>query len=56
LLEALRASTPSERSFRQSQVDCAVRLCGIVFGQDYAAQLGKAAELAATAERKVAKR
>lgn len=56
LLEALRGAAPNERSFRQSQVDTAVRLCATVFGRDYAAQLGKAAELAATAERKVAKR
>lgn len=56
LLDALRAAAPSERSFRQSQVDTAVRLCATVFGRDYATQLGKAAELAATAERKAAKR
>ncbi|MCF8478099.1 MAG: hypothetical protein K9G60_13810 [Pseudolabrys sp.] len=47
LLEALRQSGPGERSFRQSQLDTAVRLCAIVFGRDYAAQLSKAAELAA---------
>jgi hypothetical protein len=56
LLEALRAAAPSERSFRQSQVDTAVRLCATVFGRDYAAQLGKAAELAASGDRKAAKR
>ncbi len=56
LLDALRAAAPSERPFRQSQVDAAVRLCATVFGGDYAIQLGKAAELAATADRKVAKR
>jgi len=56
LLDALRAAAPSERPFRQSQVDTAVRLCATVFGSDYAIQLGKAAELAATADRKVAKR
>ena len=55
LLEALRNATPSERSFRQSQVDTAVRLCATVFGRDYAAQLGKAAEIAAAAERKAAR-
>lgn len=54
LLDALRNSTSDERSFRQSQVDCAVRLCGTVFGRDYAAQLSKAAEAAAAAERKTA--
>jgi len=47
LLEALRNTGPNERSFRQSQVDTAVRLCATVFGRDYAVQLGKAAGLAA---------
>jgi hypothetical protein len=47
LLEALRHTGPNERSFRQSQVDTAVRLCATVFGRDYAVQLGKAAGLAA---------
>ncbi len=55
LLEALRGATPGERSFRQSQVDVAVRLCATVFGREYAAQLGKAAELAAAGDRKIAK-
>ena len=55
LLEALRGATPGERSFRQSQVDVAVRLCATVFGRDYAAQLGKAAEVAAAADRRAAK-
>lgn len=56
LLEALRGATPGERSFRQSQVDVAVRLCATVFGRDYAAQLTKAAEVAAAGgDRKVAK-
>ncbi len=49
LLETLRNASPGERVFRQSQVDCAVRMCGMVFGDDYAAQLRKAAGLAATA-------
>lgn len=46
LLEALRQSGPSELGFRQSQLDAAMRLCGTVFGPDYAVQLGKAAEVA----------
>jgi len=58
LLEALRSASPGERSFRQSQVDCAIRLCGIVFSRDYAAELSKAAEAASVAavaaERKAA--
>jgi hypothetical protein len=59
LLDALRSAGPKERKFRNSQVDAAVRLCSIVFGGDYAGQLGKAAELAAAAslanDRKVAR-
>ena len=55
LLDALRAAVPTERAFRQSQVDAAVRFCGKVFGKEYAALLTKAAEVAAHAEpRKVA--
>lgn len=55
LLEALRSTGEGERSFRQSQVDAAVRLCSKVFGKDYAALLGKAAEVAKTGERKAAR-
>lgn len=54
LIDGLRQSGPGERAFRQSQVDCAVRLCATVFGKDYAAQLNKAAGSAASAERKLA--
>jgi hypothetical protein len=54
LIDGLRQSGPSERAFRQSQIDCAVRLCATVFGKEYAAQLIKAAEAAGGAERKVA--
>ena len=36
LLDRLRASPPAERSFRQSQVDAAVRFCAKLFGADYA--------------------
>ncbi len=52
LLDGLRHAGDADRSFRQSQVDAAVRLCAKVFGKDYAALLGKAAEVAATAERR----
>jgi hypothetical protein len=54
LIDGLRQCGPSERAFRQSQIDCAVRLCATVFGKDYAAQLTKAAEAAGSAERKAA--
>jgi hypothetical protein len=55
LLDALRHAVPGDRSFRQSQIDTAIRFCRIVFGADYAGLLGKAAEIAvqaATQERK----
>jgi hypothetical protein len=56
LIDALRAAGDSERPFRQSQIDAAVRFCAKVFGQDYATQLAKAAEVASHVERKAAAR
>jgi hypothetical protein len=52
LLDGLRGCGASERRFRQSQVDAAVRFCAKVFGQEYASLLTKAAEVAAQSERK----
>jgi hypothetical protein len=52
LLDGVRHAGQADRSFRQSQADAAVRLCKKVFGQDYAALMGKAAEVAGIAERK----
>ncbi|HZQ13475.1 MAG TPA: hypothetical protein VFB31_11770 [Pseudolabrys sp.] len=52
LLDGLRHAGDIDRSFRQSQVDAAVRFCAKVFGADYAALLTKAAEVAGAAERK----
>jgi hypothetical protein len=46
LLDGLRQASPTDRGFRQSQADAAVRLCAKVFGPDYAAVLGKAADAA----------
>jgi hypothetical protein len=54
LIEALRTASNSDRTYRQSVVEAAVRFCGKVFGQDYAALLAKAADLAANGERKTA--
>jgi hypothetical protein len=56
LIDRLRASESQERPFRQSQIDAALRFCGKVFGTEYAALLGKAAEVAANNERKAAAR
>jgi hypothetical protein len=50
----LRTASNSDRTYRQSVVEAAVRFCGKVFGQDYAALLAKAADLAANGERKAA--
>ena len=55
LLDGLRHAGVADRSFRQSQVDAAVRLCAKVFGQEYASLFGKAADVAGAAERKAAK-
>jgi len=55
LLEGLRHAGDADRSFRQSQVDAAVRFCAKVFGREYAALLGKAAEVAGAAEKKAAR-
>ncbi len=57
LLDTLRHAGHSDRLFRQSQVDAAIRLCRTVFGNDYAGTLAKAADVAAqaaTAEKKSA--
>jgi hypothetical protein len=55
LLEGLRHAEQADRSFRQSQVDAAVRFCAKVFGREYAALLGKAAEVAGDTEKKAAR-
>jgi hypothetical protein len=52
LLDGVRHAGQADRSFRQSQADAAVRLCDKVFGRDYAAMMGKAAEVAGTKDRK----
>jgi hypothetical protein len=54
LVEGLRSGDAADRPFRQSQVDAAVRFCAKLFGPQYAAVLGKAAEVAANSERKTA--
>jgi hypothetical protein len=52
LLDGVRHAGQADRSFRQSQADAAVRLCDKVFGRDYAAMMGKAAEVASAKVRK----
>jgi len=55
LLDRLRSSPPGERSFRQSQVDAAVKFCAKLFGDDFASTLAKAAGVAAKGEAKAAR-
>lgn len=56
LLDGLRNSGDGDQAFRRSQVEAAARFCAKVFGHDYAALIGKAAEVAANtnAERRAA--
>ena len=54
LVEGLRGAEAADRPFRQSQIDAAVRFCAKIFGAQYAAVLGKAAEVAVNSERKAA--
>jgi hypothetical protein len=54
LLAGLRGAGPSDRSYRQSQFDAAVRFCAKVFGPEYADTLTKAAGVAAASDRKAA--
>jgi hypothetical protein len=46
LLDSLGHANEADRSFRQSQMQAAVRFCRIMFGADYAGLLAKAAEMA----------
>jgi hypothetical protein len=54
LVEALRNAGAGDRPFRRSQVDAAIRFCAKIFGDDYAAAIAKAAEVAANSGRKLA--
>jgi hypothetical protein len=55
LIDALRGAGEADQAFRHAQVEAAARFCAKVFGEDYAATLQKAADLAIQGERKVAK-
>jgi hypothetical protein len=56
LVDALRYAGESERPFRQSQLDAAVRFCSKAFGPEYASLLAKAGQVALESERKAAVR
>src|SRR5207248_687292 len=44
------------RAYRQMQVKAAIRFCEVLFGQDYASLMSRAAENAVTGERKSSER
>ena len=49
------AATPRTRGYRQMQVKAAIRFCEVLFGQDYASLMSRAAENALTVERKASR-
>jgi hypothetical protein len=55
LVASLRGADSKTRPYRQSQVQAAVRFCEVLFGQDYASLMSRAAENAMTGERKAAR-
>jgi hypothetical protein len=52
LVQSLRGGDAKARAYRQMQVAAAVRFCEILFGQDYASLMSRAAENAVIGERK----
>jgi hypothetical protein len=52
LVQSLRSADPRTRGYRQMQVSAAIRFCEVLFGQDYASLMTRAAENALTGERK----
>ena len=52
LVENLRNAGESDRAFRQSQLDAAVRFCAKVFGKEYASLLLKSGEVAVASEQR----
>jgi len=52
LVQSLRGGDAKARSYRQMQVTAAIRFCGILFGNEYAALMSRAAENAVTGEHK----
>jgi hypothetical protein len=52
LVNSLRAADHKVRSYRQQQVQAAIRFCEVLFGDDYASLMRRAAENALTGERK----
>jgi hypothetical protein len=54
LIDVLRNAEGPERSYRLAQMEATIRFCARLFGDDYATLLSRAADVAATAERRVA--
>jgi hypothetical protein len=52
LVQSLRGGDARTRTYRQMQISAAVRFCDVLFGHDYASLMSRAAENAATGERK----
>ena len=52
LVQSLRGGDSKARAYRQMQVKAAIRFCEVLFGQDYASLMSRAAENALTGERK----
>ncbi|MEO8319671.1 MAG: hypothetical protein ABI561_15225 [Bradyrhizobium sp.] len=52
LVQSLRGGDTKSRAYRQMQVKAAIRFCEVLFGQDYASLMRRAAENAVVVERK----
>jgi hypothetical protein len=52
LVQSLRGGDTKARAYRQMQVKAAIRFCVVLFGQDYASLMSRAAENAVSGERK----
>jgi hypothetical protein len=55
LVQSLRAADHKTRTYRQQQVSAAIRFCELLFGDDYASLMSRAAENALAGERKPAR-
>jgi len=56
LVQSLRGGDTKARAYRQIQAKAAIRFCEVLFGQDYASLMSRAAENAVTGERKSSER
>lgn len=52
LVESLRTTNPTVRTFRKMQMQAAIRFCDVLFGPDYAMLMSKAADMVRPGERK----